>query len=63
MELGAHAVLINTAIAIAANPVAMASAFRNAVEAGRTAFNVGLSAPSATANATSPLDAFLAAAH
>lgn len=60
LELGAHAVLINTAIAVAANPVAMATAFRNAVAAGRTAFTVGLSAPSATASATSPLDAFFA---
>jgi thiazole synthase len=61
LEMGAHAVLVNTAIAIAANPIAMAGAFRDAVTAGRTAFNVGLASPSAIANATSPLDAFLAA--
>jgi thiazole synthase len=62
LELGAHAVLVNTAIAVAANPIAMAAAFRDAVQAGRTAFNVGLAAPSATASATSPLEAFLATA-
>jgi thiazole synthase len=62
LELGAHAVLVNTAIAVAANPVAMAAAFRDAVQAGRTAFNVGLAASSATASATSPLEAFLATA-
>ncbi len=59
MELGADAVLVNTAIAIAADPVRMAGAFKTAVEAGRTAFEIGLAAPSDTASATSPLTAFL----
>lgn len=59
MELGADAVLVNTAIAVAADPVAMASAFRIAVEAGRIAYSIGLPATSAHANATSPLTGFL----
>ncbi len=59
MELGADAVLVNTAIAVAANPVAMAQAFKQAVEAGRTAFLAGLGAESNAANASSPLTAFL----
>ena len=42
LELGYDAVLLNTAIAKAANPVAMASAFKLAVEAGRTAYDAGL---------------------
>jgi thiazole synthase len=59
MELGADAVLINTAIAVAADPNRMAVAFKMAVEAGRTAFESGLAAPANTADATSPLTAFL----
>lgn len=61
MELGADACLINTAIAVAGDPVAMARAFRLAVEAGRTAFEAGLPAARATlqAEASSPLTAFL----
>ncbi|MFT7520578.1 MAG: thiazole synthase [Kiritimatiellia bacterium] len=59
LELGADAVLVNTAIAVSADPVAMASAFRQAVQAGRTAFVAGLGATSTTAVATSPLTAFL----
>jgi thiazole synthase len=59
MELGADAVLVNTAIAIASNPEKMAMAFKQAVEAGRTAYELGLSEISHTANATSPLTAFL----
>ena len=59
MELGADAVLVNTAIAVAADPVKMAIAFSQAVEAGRTAFEVGVNAPHATASATSPLSGFL----
>jgi thiazole synthase len=59
MELGADAVLVNTAIAIASNPEKMAIAFKQAVEAGRTAFELGLPEISHTANATSPLTAFL----
>ncbi len=62
MEMGADAVLVNTALATAADPVAMASAFRKAVEAGRIAFESGPGAPSGTAVASSPLTAFLAEA-
>ncbi|MBB5352191.1 thiazole synthase [Haloferula luteola] len=59
MELGADAVLVNTAIAIAPDPVRMARAFRAAVEAGREAFEIGLPDILDTASATSPIDAFL----
>jgi thiazole synthase len=59
MELGADAVLVNTAIAVAHDPNLMAGAFRMAVMAGRTAFEVGLAAVRDTASATSPLTAFL----
>lgn len=59
MELGADAVLVNTAIAIADQPVKMAMAFQRAVEAGRIAYEAKLHTPSATAQPTSPLTAFL----
>ena len=61
MELGADACLVNTAIAVAGDPVAMAVAFRQAVEAGRTAYEAGLGAVSESleADASSPLTAFL----
>ena len=59
MELGADAVLVNTAIASAGDPVAMAKAFRLAVEAGRMAYMAGLGAQSSSAQATSPLTPFL----
>jgi thiazole synthase len=61
MEMGADAVLVNTAIAAAGNPVAMGKAFKIAVEAGRMAFEAGLPAVSKSgeASATSPLTAFL----
>ena len=59
MELGADAVLVNTAIAIADNPSAMGHAFRQAVEAGRLAYEIGLAEKSDTAEATSPLTGFL----
>ncbi|KAF0176729.1 MAG: thiamine biosynthesis ThiG [Limisphaerales bacterium] len=59
MELGADAVLVNTAIAIAGDANRMAVAFKQAVEAGRAAFEIGLGAQQATASATSPLTAFL----
>jgi len=59
MELGADAVLVNTAIAVARDPNRMAVAFKQAVEAGRTAFEVGVGAPQWTASATSPLTGFL----
>jgi len=60
MELGADAVLINTAIAVAADPRRMARAFKAAVEAGRDAYEIGLPAPQSEASPTSPLTAFLA---
>lgn len=61
MEMGADAVLVNTAISVAGDPVAMAKAFRKAVEAGREAYEAGLGRQSAdmTADASSPLTAFL----
>jgi thiazole synthase len=59
MELGADAVLVNTAIAVASDPLRMAGAFKMAVEAGRAAWEVGLAAEQDTASATSPLTAFL----
>jgi len=59
MEMGADAVLVNTAIAVAADPNRMANAFRMAVEAGRAAFESGLAPESALASPTSPLTAFL----
>lgn len=59
MELGADAVLVNTAIAVAGDPVMMAQAFKDAVIAGRKAFNAGLGSVSKSAQATSPLTAFL----
>lgn len=61
MELGASACLVNTAIAVAADPVAMAAAFKKAVEAGREAYEAGLPAQGASleAEASSPLTAFL----
>ncbi len=59
MEMGADAVLVNTAIAVASDPVEMAIAFRLATEAGRRAFHAGPGAVSAHANATSPLTSFL----
>lgn len=61
MEMGADAVLINTAIAVAENPVAMARAFKSAVEAGRCAREAGLPSHGDTAVPTSPLTAFLQA--
>ena len=61
MELGASACLVNTAIAVAGNPAAMARAFKKAVEAGREAYEAGLPAQihSFEAQASSPLTAFL----
>ncbi len=59
MEMGADAVLVNTAIAIADDPSRMAAAFAAAVEAGRTAFEIGLPPLRPTAEATSPLTTFL----
>lgn len=58
MELGVDAVLVNTAIAAAGDPIAMANAFRQAVEAGRIAYEAGLPVRSNYAEATSPLAGF-----
>ena len=59
MELGADAVLVNTAIGTAGDPVAMGAAFKQAVEAGRRAFLAGLPAVAGSADASSPLTGFL----
>jgi len=59
MELGADAVLVNTAIAVASNPNRMARAFAQAVEAGRAAYEMGLAEARTEASATSPLTGFL----
>lgn len=59
LEMGADAVLVNTAIAVAGDPVKMAVAFKKGVEAGREAYLAGLGSTSVTANATSPLTSFL----
>jgi thiazole synthase len=59
MELGAEAVLINTAIAVSADPNRMGLAFKMAVEAGRAAYECGLATQNELASATSPLTAFL----
>ena len=58
-EMGAVAVLVNTAIAVAGDPPAMALAFKDAVDAGRRAFKAGLPMQSEKAEATSPLTGFL----
>jgi thiazole synthase len=59
LEMGADAVLINTAIAVAEDPQAMAAAFRLGVEAGRRGFEAGLGPTRKEALATSPLTGFL----
>ncbi len=59
MEMGADAVLVNTAIAVAGDPVAMARAFAKGVEAGREAYEAGLGSSSRIAVASSPLTSFL----
>lgn len=59
MEMGADAVLVNTAIAVASNPVMMAKAFKKGVEAGREAFAAGLGVKNNCAEASSPLTSFL----
>lgn len=61
MEMGADAVLVNTAVAIAADPSGMARAFAAATRAGRDAYRIGLGAGSDKAVATSPLTTFLGA--
>jgi len=59
MEMGADAVLVNTAIAVAGDPEAMAKAFRKGVEAGREAYLAGLGSTRVKAEASSPLTGFL----
>ena len=59
MELGADAVLVNTAVAISPHPKLMAQAFKKAVEAGREGYLSGLATPSDKASASSPLTGFL----
>ena len=59
MELGADAVLVNTAIAVAGDPVRMARAFADATIAGREAYEAGLGAVVEHAEASSPLTSFL----
>lgn len=59
MEMGADAVLVNTAMATAADPVAIGRAFKLAVEAGRMAYESGLASQQSSASASSPMTAFL----
>ena len=59
MEMGADAVMLNTAAAIAGNPVNMAKSFKLAIEAGRMAFEAKPADQSFTAQASSPLTSFL----
>ncbi|MDR0507875.1 MAG: thiazole synthase [Dysgonamonadaceae bacterium] len=59
MEMGADAVLVNTAIAVSGDPAAMSRAFRLAVESGRIAFEAQLANQVSTAQASSPLTSFL----
>ena len=59
MEMGADAVLVNTALAAAGDPAAMGQAFAAATEAGRTAYRCGLAPKSSEAEASSPLTSFL----
>ena len=59
MEMGADAILVNTAIAVAGDPVMMAEAFRLAVESGRMAYEAQLAGTTRIAEASSPLTSFL----
>jgi thiazole synthase len=59
MEMGADAVLVNTALAVSPNPGMMAAAFKKGVEAGREAFLAGLGKQRKFAEASSPLTGFL----
>jgi thiazole synthase len=59
MEMGADAVLVNTALAVTPNPARMAAAFRKGVEAGREAYLAGLGEQRIRAEASSPLTGFL----
>lgn len=59
LEIGADAVLVNTAIAVAKDPIAMAYAFKLAVKAGRIAYEAKLASKGKIASASSPLTSFL----
>lgn len=59
LEIGADAVLVNTALAVSGNPVQMATAFKMAVQAGRIAYEAKLALPNTIAVASSPLTSFL----
>lgn len=59
MELGADAILVNTAIAVAEDPTTMGEAFKMAVEAGRMAYEAKLGVITKGAQASSPLTSFL----
>ena len=59
LELGASAVMVNTAIAAAGDPIKMSQAFKAACEAGRLGYEAGLAAKIETAKATSPMEQFL----
>ncbi|NOH72802.1 thiazole synthase [Vibrio pectenicida] len=59
MEMGADAVIVNTAIASSRNPIAMATAFKMAVEAGRIGYKAGLASKAYRAVSSSPLTSFL----
>ncbi|MBU4485790.1 MAG: thiazole synthase [Candidatus Delongbacteria bacterium] len=59
MEMGADAVLVNTAISVAKDPVTMGRAFSMAVQAGRMAYLAKIGEETRTANASSPLTGFL----
>ena len=63
IEMGADAVLVNTAIAVASDPVEMARAFRLGVEAGRKAYRAGLGPALGVAEPSSPLTGFLDKLH
>ncbi len=58
MEMGADAVLVNTAIAVSSDPCRIAAAFKMAIAAGRVAFECGRAEQQQTASATSPLAVF-----
>lgn len=59
MEMGADAVLVNTALAVAGNPILMAEAFKLAVEAGRMGYLAKVGAEKVYGEASSPLTGFL----
>lgn len=59
MEIGADAVLVNTAIAVSQNPQKMGKAFKMAVESGRMAYEASLASSHSNAQASSPLTSFL----